>query len=465
MKKYDVIVIGGGGAGLSAAFTTAGFGKKTLLVEKNKTGGECTWSGCIPSKALIHLAELNHVAQETGGKQKTGNPFKQVDEVRQLVYSHETPEVLAERGVETLIGAARFTGRDTIEVDGEAFQAKRFVLAVGSKALVPPVPGLADTPHLTNESLFELEKLPESALVMGGGPIGLEMAQALSRLGVEITVVEMLDRILFREDPDAAEVVRKKLIAEGVTLLTGAKAVETAPRKNGISLTIETDGRKAILEAESLLVAVGRGTATAGLNLEAAGVSTSPKGVRVNKKLQTTNPKIYAAGDVAGPYAFSHMAEYQGVTAALNAILPFKKTATYKHVAWTTFTDPEIARAGMLEEEAQKAYGNRVKVYTHRYEDLDRGRTIPGTKGIVKIILGPGSKILGAHIAGPRAGELICEIQVMKTLGIGYHKLRGVIHPYPTFADILRQIAKKVAMDRMLGHPLVKAVRFLAGKK
>ena len=432
---------------------------------KNKTGGECTWSGCIPSKALIHLAELNHVAKNAGGKPKIGNPFKQVDEVRQLVYSHETPEVLAERGVETLIGAARFTGRDTIEVNGEVYQAKRFVLAVGSKALVPPVPGLADTPHLTNESLFELDKLPESALVMGGGPIGLEMAQALSRLGVEITVVEMLDRILFREDPDAAEVVREKLIAEGVTLLTGAKAVETASRKNGISLTIETDGKKAILEAESLLVAVGRGTATAGLNLEAAGVDTSPKGVKVNNKLQSTNPKIYAAGDVAGPYAFSHMAEYQGVTAALNAILPFKKTATYKHVAWTTFTDPEIARAGMLEDEARKAYGKRVKVYTHRYEDLDRGRTIPGTKGIVKIILGPGSKILGAHIAGPRAGELICEIQVMKTLGIGYHKLRGVIHPYPTYADILRQIAKKVAMDRMLGHPLVKAVRFLAGKK
>jgi pyruvate/2-oxoglutarate dehydrogenase complex dihydrolipoamide dehydrogenase (E3) component len=241
--------------------------------------------------------------------------------------------------------------------------------------------------------------------------------------------------------------------------------VEAAPRKNGISLTIETDGKKAILEAESLLVAVGRGTATAGLNLEAADVDTSPKGVKVNKKLQTTNPKIFAAGDVAGPYAFSHMAEYQGVTAALNAILPFKKTATYKHVAWTTFTDPEIARAGMLEEEAQKAYGSRVKVYTHKYEDLDRGRTIPGTKGIVKISLGPGSKILGAHIAGPRAGELICEIQVMKTLGIGYHKLTGVIHPYPTYADILRQIAKKVALDRILGHPLVKTVRFLAGKK
>lgn len=465
MKKYDVIVIGGGGAGLSAAFTTAGFGKKTLLVEKFKTGGECTWSGCIPSKALIHIAELNHLVREAGGKPAGGNPFKQVDEIRQHVYSHESPEVLAERGVETLIGAARFTGPDVIEVNGESYQAKRFVLAVGSRALVPPVPGLAETPHLTNESLFELDSLPESALVMGGGPIGLEMAQALSRLGVEITVVEMLDRILFREDADAAELIREKLIEEGVTLLTGTKAVEAAPNKNGVSLTIETDGRKAILEAAALLVAVGRGSATAGLNLEAAGVKTSPKGVEVDKKLRTSNKKIYAAGDVAGPYAFSHMAEYQGVTAAMNAILPFKKTVNYKHVAWTTFTDPEIARAGMLEDEARKIYGRRVKVYTHRYEDLDRGRTIPGTRGLVKIILGPGSKILGAHIAGPRAGELIGEIQVMKTLGIGYHKLRGVIHPYPTYADILRQIAKRVSMDRILGHPVVRFARSVTGKK
>lgn len=465
MKKYDVIVIGGGGAGLSASFTTAGFGKKTLLVEKYKTGGECTWSGCIPSKALIHIAELSYIARKAGAKQAVVNPFKQVDEVRQHVYSHESPEVLAERGVETLIGEARFTGNDTIEVNGETYQAKRFILAVGSKALVPPVPGLAETPHLTNETLFELDKLPKSALVMGGGPIGLEMAQALSRLGVEITVVEMLDRILFREDPDAAEVVREKLIEEGVTLLTGTKAVAAAPNKDGVSLTIETNGRKAILEAESLLVAVGRGSATKGLNLEAAGVKMSPKGVEVDKKLRTSNPKIYAAGDVAGPYAFSHMAEYQGVTAAMNAILPFKKSVNYKHVAWTTFTDPEIARAGMLEDEARKIHGKRVKVYTHRYEDLDRGRTIPGTRGLVKIILGPKSKILGAHIAGPRAGELIGEIQVMKTLGIGYHKLRGVIHPYPTYADILRQIAKKVSMDRILNHPVVRFARSFTGKK
>jgi pyruvate/2-oxoglutarate dehydrogenase complex dihydrolipoamide dehydrogenase (E3) component len=495
MKYYDVIVIGGGGAGLSAAFTAAGFGKKTLLVEKYRTGGECTWSGCIPSKALIHLAELAHLAGtafsadtsekagaagvagaagmagaagDSGVKNATrmpGFPFSQVDEVRKLVYSHETPEVLEKRGVKTLIGKAVFTGRDTIEVDGETLQAKRFILAVGSRAMVPPVPGLAGTPYLTNESLFELKTLPRSALVMGGGPIGLEMAQALSRLGVKITVVEMLDRILFREDPEAAGVIQEKLISEGITLLTGTKAVETGTRKGGISLTVEKDGRRQTLEAEALLVAVGRESAAAGMNLEAAGVKTTPKGVEVNNKLQTSNPKIFVAGDVAGPYAFSHMAEYQGVTAALNAILPFRKKVNYRHVAWVTFTDPEIAHAGMLEEEARKAYGKRVRVYTHRYEDLDRGRTVPGTRGLVKIILGPRGRILGAHIAGPRAGELICEIQVLKTLGIGYHKLRGVIHPYPTYADILRQIAKKVSLDRVLNHPVVRLARLLGRKK
>ena len=235
MKYYDVIVIGGGGAGLSAAFTTAGFGKKTLLVEKYKTGGECTWNGCIPSKALIHLAELAQASGEAASMAAGGgvrsipsNPFGRVDEVRNNVYSHESPEVLAERGVETLIGTARFTDKNCIAVNGEEYRAGKFVLAVGSRALVPPIPGLDELPYLTNESLFDLKELPGSALVMGGGPIGLEMAQALGRLGVRVTVVEMLDRILFREDPDAAAVVEERLISEGVRILTGAKAVQAS---------------------------------------------------------------------------------------------------------------------------------------------------------------------------------------------------------------------------------------------
>ena len=460
MKVYDVIVIGGGGAGLSAAFTTAGFGKKTLLVEKNKLGGECTWNGCIPSKALIHLAELHQAAREAGATvPDPGNPFKQVHEVREAVYTHESPEVLAERGVETLIGEAKFTGRDRIEVNGEAYKAKKFILAIGSRALVPPVPGLSETPHLTNESLFELNAVPKSALVMGGGPIGLEMAQALSRLGSRVTVVEMLDRVLFREDPDAAEVVEEKLRSEGIELLTGAKAVAAAPAGQGAALTVEIGGERRILEAEALLVAVGRGSGVGGLNPEAAGIEQTPKGVKTNTKLRTTNPRVYAAGDIAGPYAFSHMAEYQGVLAAMNAILPFKQNGSYRHVAWTTFTEPEIAAAGLSEAEARKRYGKRIRVYKHRFEDLDRGRTVPGTKGLVKVILGPRGKVVGAHISGPRAGELICEIQVLKTLGIPFHKLRGVIHPYPTYADILRQIAKKAALDRILLHPVVRFVR------
>ncbi len=462
MKRYDVIVIGAGGAGLSAAFTTAGFGKKTLLVEKYKTGGECTWNGCIPSKALIHLAELSH--GEDQGKpvsKNNSNLFKKVDSVRQNVYSHESPEVLADRGVETLIGEARFTGPDSIEVNGESYSAGKFVLAVGSRALVPPIPGLAETDYLTNESLFDLKTLPKSILVMGGGPIGVEMAQALSRLGSKVTVVEMMDRILFREDPDAAQVIEEKLQAEGVTLLTGARAIEAGNISGGIVLTIESDHGRSILEAESLLVAIGRGSAVEGLNLEAAKVKTTPKGVEVNRYLQTSNPRIYAAGDVAGPFAFSHTAEYQGVRAALNILMPIRKKTDYSNVPWCTFTDPEIARTGMTEDEARKKYGNKIRVYTHRFEDTDRGRTAPGTRGLVKIILGPGSRVVGAHIAGPRAGELISEVQVLKTLGIGYHKLRGVIHPYPVYADILRIIAKRVAIDRIMDNPFIRLIRNL----
>ena len=457
MKKFDVIVIGGGGAGLSAAFTTAGFGKKTLLVEKYRTGGECTWNGCIPSKALIHLAELSHAAKtaaELSGK-TAGKPlipkdiFGKVEMVRQNVYAHESPEVLAKRHIETLIGEARFTGPDSIEVNGSEYRAKYFVLAVGSRAMVPPIPGLSETPYLTNESLFDLEALPKSALVMGGGPIGVEMAQALSRLGVKVTVVEMLSRILFREDTDAAKIIEEQLVSEGIELLTDSKAIEAAKTASGISLKIEHKGESRVLKAERLIVAVGRQSAVSALNPEKADVKTTPKGVMVNKKLRTSNKRIYAAGDVAGPYAFSHMAEYQGVKAALNIVLPFQSAVDYTHVAWTTFTDPEISRAGMLEEEAQAKYGKAVRVYTQHYEDLDRGRTAPGTRGLVKIIIGKRGRILGAHIAGARAGELICEVQVLKTLKIPYHKLRSVIHPYPTYADVLRQIAKRVAVDRI----------------
>ena len=474
MKYYDVIVIGGGGAGLSAAFTAAGFGKKTLLVEKYRTGGECTWNGCIPSKALIHLAELAHASGaasdmaeggpgERGRRSIPSRPFARVDAVRNDVYSHESPEVLAERGVETLIGRARFTGADRIDVNGEEYRGGRFVLAVGSRALVPRIPGLEETPYLTNESLFDLKGLPGSAVVMGGGPIGLEMAQALCRLGVRVTVVEMLSRILFREDPDAARVIEDQLTSEGITILTGAEAVQAAGTSSGAALTVRRDGNTEVLKAEALLIATGRASATGDLNLEAAGVKTTPKGVAVDKRLRTSNPRIYAAGDAAGPFAFSHMAEYQGVRAALNIVLPFRLKTDYRHVAWTTFTDPEIASAGLSEKEARERYGGRVKVFTHRFEDLDRGRTAPGTRGLVKIILDGRYRVLGAHIAGPRAGELICEVQVLKTLGIGFHKLSSVIHPYPVYADILRQIAKKAALERLMNLPPVRLVRMLRG--
>ena len=457
----DVLVIGGGGAGISAAFTSAGLGKSTILVERYRTGGECTWNGCIPSKALIHIAGMNHSSDgQNNENRRSVNPFPDIEKVRQQVYSHESPEVLAERGVKTIIGEARFIDPETIEVNNEKIKARRFILAVGSRAMVLPIPGLDKINYLTNENLFNQTRLPSSLIVMGGGPIGLEMAQALCRLGVKITVVEMLDRILFREDADTARIIEKSLKKDGVEIFTSTRGVKIIREQNEVSLTVESsDGQKQILKAENLLVAVGRQSGTTGLNLEAANVKTTPKGVQVNKYLRTTNKRIFAAGDVAGPFAFSHMAEYQGVTATMNAILPFRKSVNYENVAWVTFTDPEIAQAGMSEYEARKKYPGRIHVYTHCFEDLDRGRTAPGTEGLVKIILGPGWRILGAHIAGPRAGELIAEIQVLKTLKIPYYKLRNVIHPYPTYADILRQIAKKVTLDRLLNNPVVKLLR------
>ena len=236
-----------------------------------------------------------------------------------------------------------------------------------------------------------------------------------------------------------------------------------AAGRRGDTITLETertgDGGIEVLEARSILVAVGRGANTDSLNLEAAGVQTTPKGVRVDARLRTTNRRILAAGDVAGPFAFSHTAEYQGGIAAMNAVLGPVTKARYHHVAWTTFTDPEIAGAGLTEEAARARYGNRIRIYPRRFEDSDRGMTAPGDTGLVKIILDRRYRVIGAHIAGPRAGELISEVQVLKTLGIPYHRLRRVIHPYPVYADILRQIAKTAAIDRIRNHPLVRLFR------
>jgi pyruvate/2-oxoglutarate dehydrogenase complex dihydrolipoamide dehydrogenase (E3) component len=460
MNSYDVVVIGGGAAGLTAAITAKGFGKTVLLIEKNKLGGECTWSGCIPSKALINYAKeihtvKKHVADFFVDKNK---PFERVNEVIQHVYAEETPEKMEEIGIRVLKGSASFVSKEMIEVDGVPIQGKHYFIATGSKPVVPKIQGLESVDYLTNESIFTLEKLPESLLIVGTGAIGLELAQAMNRLGVRVTVLGRSKGILKKEDKTLSSKLMEILISEGVQFKTGIQFKEISKGGEGVTLKIEEAGKDLILNADKILFATGRKSSLESLGLEKAGINYTKKCITVNGYLQTSNPKVYAIGDVAGPYQFSHMANVQGIKAVQNALLPLKRKINYDHVAWCTFTDPELASAGMTEEVAKEIYGD-VQVYTYDYSQLDRVKTIPGSDGLIKVILNKKGKVLGASILGERAGELISEVQVLKTLGLPYKKLVNVIHPYPTYGEALNKISKSVAVDALLNHPVVKLFR------
>jgi len=464
MKVFDLIVIGSGAAGLTSAFTALGFGKKVLIIEKHKSGGECTWSGCIPSKGLINQAKDVFIAKKFAKIEvDSATILTQVRAISEAIYTHETPEVLEQAGAVFVQGEAAFVSSKVIQVGAEQYRGKKIIIATGSSPAVPPISGLSAVPYLTNDNFFEQDKLPASILVLGAGAIGMELAQAMNRLDVQVTVVEMMPEVMFREEPDMAALIREKLSSEGVVFHLGTKAVAVESSPTGVRLTVSQGESEQVLEAEKILVALGRAPNISGLNLAAVGIETE-RGIVVDQYLQTTAKGVYACGDVAGPYLLSHMANYQAKLATLNALLPIRRKVNYAHVAWTTFTDPEFARAGMTEAEARAAQGDSIRVYHYDFNKLDRAKTKAGDMGRIKLITSSRGKVLGAHIIGERAGEMIAQVQVVKTLGLNFAKVQGVIHPYPTYSDALRQIAQQVFLDNILLHPVVKFFRNLIGK-
>jgi len=464
MKTFDLIVIGSGAAGLTSAFTALGFGKKVLIIEKHKSGGECTWSGCVPSKGLINRAKDVFIAKKFADIEvDTAEILKDVRAISEGIYEHETPEVLEKAGAVFVQGEASFVSNKIVSVGNKQYQGKKIVIATGSSPMVPPIPGLDTVPYLTNDNFFEQVSLPASIIVLGAGAIGMELSQAMNRLGVKVTVVEMMPEVMFREEPEFSAIIRNKLSDEGVKFNIGTKAVSVEKEDDGVLLTAEKDGQKLTFSAEKILVALGRSPNIGGLNLDAVGIKTE-RGIIVDQHLQTTLKGVYACGDVAGPYLLSHMANFQAKIATMNALLPINRKANYEHVAWSTFTDPEFARAGLTEAEAREKHGDNIRVYHYDFNKLDRAKTKAGDMGRIKLITSSRGKVLGAHIIGERAGELIAEVQVMKTLGLNFAKLQGVIHPYPTYSDALRQIAQQVFIDNLMLHPVVKFFRSF-GKK
>jgi len=472
---HDLIVIGGGAGGLVASKFAAGVGKKVALIEKGKLGGECTLSGCIPSKTLIKSAKMLHQMsrlQATGLTLKgpctvsTEGVMEHVRSVIEDVARGHGPERLEGLGIKVIFGEPRFIDNHRVRVNGRTVSARNFVLCTGSSPFVPPIEGIDAVPYLTNQDLFSLNDLPRSMIVLGAGPIGVEIAQALAYLGVAVTVVEQAEQLLVREDGDLAELLASRLSGEGVDLRMKTRAVRLEERAGSVALTVEErPGKQDVLVASAILVAVGRKANVDGLGLEAAGVSHSTKSITTDGRLRTTQGNIYACGDVTGPYQFSHMAEYQARIATRNALFPLKTTADYRHYAWCTFTDPEFAHAGLTEGEARQAFGEKIKVFKWYYGDTDRARTETEPFGMGKFVCDGSYRLLGAHILGQGAGDLIHEAQIIKTLGIPFPKLDSIIHVYPTLSDVVRQPAKMSRIDRLRGNLFVRALGSLLSRR
>ncbi len=482
---YDIIVIGGGGGGLTAAKTARGFGRRVALVEnKNRLGGECTWTGCVPSKALIKTAQAAffvHKFHDFGLQFSspvsvdTTNVMDHVRAVIRNVYSTHTPDLIEQQGIDVIFGEPKFVDKHHIlinssmhnnptarKMNGE-ISAKKYIIATGSSPSIPPIDGIDTVDYLTNETLFDLKTLPKSMIILGAGPIGAEMASALNRLGVSITMIEMQKRILPHEDEELVTMLTETLTNEGVTILTSLRATQVA--KDGAHVVVtgeDAEGAVQKVRAETLLVAVGRRPNSAGLGLESAGVQTNRRGIIVDNTMRTTAKNIYACGDVVGPYLFSHMAWHQAVVATRNAIIPlFKKRMDYAHVIWVTFTAPELATCGLTEVAARERYGDTIKVYRRSYADIDRGRTDLATNGMLKVITDKKGKILGAHILGEHAGDIIHELQLAKIRGIRLGDLQSMIHAYPTYAELNWHAAKSAYLDQLERNMLIRIAKRL----
>lgn len=476
MRKYDydLVVIGVGSGGISSANLALRLGKKVAVVEKARIGGDCTWYGCVPSKAFIRSAAAAHQVKRLGeyGLQTDGPILLNTDQVmahvrsvRQRIYLGEEPAIFEKMGIRVYLGAPEFLDNRWIRVGDQTLSSRSFIISTGSSPALPPIPGLEQVPYLTNETLFELETLPRSMIILGGGPIGTEMASALNRLGVETALLELQERILPNDDEELVAILTDSLTGEGVNLMTRTEALscETSGARVRVSIRGQSQQTSA-LEADALLVALGRTPNVKGLALERAGVEYSSDGIKADRSLRTSAPNIYACGDVLGSYKFSHIAEYHATIAVPNAVLPLplKRRVAYENIVWSTFTEPELAHAGLTERQARHKHGDSIRVYRHAYDNVDRARTDVAGVGLSKFICDKRGKLLGIHILGERASELLHQAQLAKTLGVPFHRIQGMIHIYPTYGDLVKHPATAAFADKLQNSFLVKQLRRLA---
>ena len=447
--EYDLCIIGGGAAGLVVAAGAATLGAKVALVEKRALGGDCLYYGCVPSKTLIHSAKVAQIMRDAnrfGIAAHTpaidlSRVMQRVQSVIEQIEPNDSPERFAALGVEVIFGAGQFAGADEFVVNARTLRARKFVIATGTRPAVPALPGLENTPYLTNETLFAVNGPIRHLLILGGGPIGCEMAQSLARLGSGVTLFDLAPRLLPREDEDVSAVIHHQFKQDGIELHLGIQVLKLK-RENGETRVLleHPQHGQYWLSGSHLLIAAGRKPNLENLGLEQAGVALENGRLVLDARLRTSNHNIYACGDVAGPYLFTHMAEHQAGVVLRNALFHWPSKVQTRNIPWCTYTDPELARVGLSESEALQQ-GIKHRVYRFPFADIDRAVTAGETAGLAKIVTTPRGKLLGACIVGPQAGELIAEYVLAISKGMQAADLSNTIHIYPTLAQINRRVA------------------------
>lgn len=468
MRNVDLCVLGGGAAGLSVSAGAALLGLKVFLIERDRMGGECLNTGCVPSKALLAAAKAAQAARDAASFGIDASPtidFKRVHaHVRSAIDSvapHDSVERFQKLGVEVIRGDARFLDGRTISVNGRSIRAKRVVIASGSEPAIPDISGLSEVPYLTNENIFENDTLPEHLIILGGGPIGVEIGQAYRRLGAAVTIVER-DKAMPKDDPELARALLQRLAAEGIAVRENAKAKAVAREGNDIRLTVEEAGQSTQVSGSHLLVATGRKPRTAGLGLQAAGVEYDEQGIKVDQYLQTTRRGIYAAGDAIDGPRFTHVCSYHAGIVVRNAVFRLRAKLDYRSLPWVTYTDPELAQIGLTEELARKRHGDDIRVIRVSYSENDRAQAERHSAGMLKLIANRHGLVLGASILGAHAGELaqLWVVAIAQNVKLG--AIAQMIAPYPTWGELNKAAASEFTKP-LLTHRLTRgAARILS---
>ncbi len=465
MAKYDMAIIGGGSGGLTAARVATALGANVLLVDKERLGGDCLNYGCVPSKSLIHVARIVQKARESASlgimsANLSVNMAKVSEYVQGVIDRVAEGEKVYTEGVTVKFGQITFKSATELVLNGEIFTSRNTLIATGSRPVMPRVEGLEEVGYLTNESVFDLMNLPSSIVIVGGGPVGVELSQAFERLGAKVTIIQEQERILLREDPEVSEAVARVLNSEGIDIVTNARFVKAGRSGNKKVATARKGDQLLNFEADEIVLAVGRQPNIEGLNLEAAGIKYDKKGIKVDDYLQTSASNILAIGDVIGGYLFTHVAVYQAGVAVRNALVPLaRKKVVYRVVPWCTFTDPEAARVGLTPEDAEKQY-KQVRIVKFPWAEIDRAQAENETIGFIKLVLaGKKDEIVGAHMVGARAGEMLGEMALAMQHNLTLNDILGTIHVYPTMNTGIQQAVFEAYLEGAAAASNRKIVR------